>query len=113
MGSMNKSLYGIDKNDLDQMIQIIAKNPKIESITLFGSRAKGNHSIGSDIDLSLQGKHLNSVDIINASIETDELFLPYKIDFVIFEHINEPKLVEHITRVGIVLYRNSDADPIQ
>jgi len=44
-------------------------------------------------------------DVLNLSLEIDELFLPYKFDLIIFDRIREKALVEHINRVGIVLFQ--------
>ncbi len=38
------------------------------------------------------------------SVKLDDLNLPYNIDLVNYQTINEPALKEHINRVGIVFY---------
>jgi uncharacterized protein len=99
-----KNDFNFGVSDIDQVISILRKNPRIGKIILFGSRAKGNYRSGSDVDLSISGKDLHINDILNASIEIDQLNLPYKFDLIIHERIKEPLLLEHINRVGIVLY---------
>ncbi len=94
-------LTDAEKNDL---VAILEKNRKIEQVILFGSRVKGNYKAGSDIDLSLIGKDLKLDDIVNAMIEIDKLFLPYKIDIIIYDRIEEKALKEHIDRVGITIF---------
>lgn len=96
--------YGISSADIQQVISVIAKNQKIEKIILFGSRAKGNFRNGSDVDLSLKGNGININDVLDISIDIDNLSLPYKFDFVIYDRINEEALLEHINRVGIILF---------
>jgi predicted nucleotidyltransferase len=96
--------YGLENFVISQIVTILERNPKIEKVILFGSRAKGNFQNGSDVDLSLIGKELELNDIINASIEIDNLALPYRFDFVIYDRIKEKALLEHIDRVGITLY---------
>jgi len=34
----------------------------------------------------------------------DDLLLPYKFDLSIFSNIDDPEVLEHIRRVGIVFY---------
>ncbi|MCF6172138.1 MAG: nucleotidyltransferase domain-containing protein [Bacteroidales bacterium] len=96
--------YGLLKSDLNNVVSILNKNKKISGVILFGSRAKGNFKEGSDVDLALKGTALNLNDIIDLSLEIDQLFLPYKFDLIIFDRIKEAALIEHINRVGIVLY---------
>ncbi len=45
--------YGLEVSDIDNIIAILIRNKKISEIVLFGSRAKGNYSNGSDIDLAI------------------------------------------------------------
>lgn len=74
---------------------------------LFGSRAKGNYQTGSDIDLTLVGKDLNSSVLSHVSWELDDLLLPYKIDLSLFSELRHARLVEHINRVGIPIYERA------
>ncbi len=102
---MNKVVnYGLGKSNIDAIVSVFSKNIKISAAILFGSRAKGNFSQGSDVDIALKGNGLNLDDLLNASLEIDDLLLPYKFDLIIFERIKEQTLIEHINRVGIKLY---------
>ena len=102
---MNKVVnYGLGKSNIDAIVSVFSKNIKISTAILFGSRAKGNFSQGSDVDIALKGNGLNLDDLLNASLEIDDLLLPYKFDLIIFERIKEQALIEHINRVGIKLY---------
>ncbi|NLJ78852.1 MAG: nucleotidyltransferase domain-containing protein, partial [Tissierellia bacterium] len=69
-----------------------------------GSRAKGNYRNGSDIDLALLGKDLDLQYINRIHLDIDELYLPYKLDLVIYSRIENNDLIDHIDRVGIVIY---------
>lgn len=40
-------------------------------------------------------------------LELDELYLPYDFDLVIFEKIENEDLIDHINRVGIIIYQRS------
>jgi predicted nucleotidyltransferase len=104
----NLNPYGLQESDLDALISLLKKNSKIDEIILFGSRAKGTFNNGSDIDLALKGSNLNLQDILDATLETEKLLLPYKLDLIIFNRVKEPSLTDHINRVGIVLYKRGD-----
>lgn len=102
--------YGLDNDAINQIISVLTENSKINEVILFGSRAKGNFRNGSDVDLSLIGKELQLNDVLNASIAIDDLSLPYKFDIVIYDRITEKALIDHINRIGIVLFdRNNPA----
>ena len=97
--------YGIPRADLEALISELKNNNNILEIILFGSRAKGTFSNGSDIDIALKGKELSLKDILDATCEVEKLLLPYKLDLVLYDRINEPDLVDHIDRVGVSLFR--------
>ena len=97
--------YGIPRADLEALISELKNNSNILEIILFGSRAKGTFSNGSDIDIALKGNELSLKDILDATYEVEKLLLPYKLDLVLYDRINEPDLVDHIGRVGVSLFR--------
>jgi uncharacterized protein len=96
--------YGLLKEDIKSLVSIISSNDKVDKIILFGSRAKGNYTNGSDIDLAIKGHLLKLNDLLDLKIKIDNLSLPYKIDIIIYGSINEPDLISHIDRIGISLY---------
>lgn len=96
--------YGILETDMINIISVLSTNPKTEKVVLFGSRAVGNFGPGSDIDISWVGEDLELGDVVEAGLKYDKLFLPYKLDLVIYRQIKEKALIEHIERVGIGLY---------
>jgi uncharacterized protein len=96
--------YGIPHELWNSIISTIQSSEKVTGITLFGSRAKGSHKNGSDIDFALMGKELTTKDIISISKALDDLDLPWQIDLLIFDSITEQSLIEHIKRCGIRIY---------
>jgi predicted nucleotidyltransferase len=97
-------MYGLKQQEIDSIINIFASFPEVEYAVLYGSRAKGNFKEGSDIDLVLKGKKLNTTILNKISWEIDDLLLPYTFDLSIFQHITNSELIEHIERVGIIFY---------
>ena len=99
--------YGLKKKNIAKVKDIFAGHKEIESVILYGSRAKGNYRPGSDIDLTLKGKNINLSLLNKISLELDDLVLPYTFDLSIFDRINSSDLLEHIERVGVVFWSGS------
>lgn len=92
--------FGISPIHWQKILSLFVPYKQIESVILFGSRAMGNFRKGSDIDLCLKG-NIDS-DIIPKILNEYELFfLPWKLDIVIWNQIQNSDLKEHIQRVGI------------
>ncbi|MEI8342620.1 MAG: nucleotidyltransferase domain-containing protein [Verrucomicrobiota bacterium] len=90
-------------HELALMTRVFRRHPEISTATLFGSRAKGNHSTRSDVDLALSGV-LDPLRAEAIAAELDELPLPYRFEVQSLDHITHQELREHIKRVGIVVY---------
>lgn len=73
----------------------------MEKVILFGSRAKGCHHPGSDIDLTIVGDDITATERDRILLDLDDLFLPYTIDLNLFRQITSEDLREHIERVGV------------
>ncbi|MBG0781990.1 MAG: nucleotidyltransferase domain-containing protein [Bacteroidales bacterium] len=94
---------GLSINDLESIRRVIKSFPKIDDAVLFGSRAKGTYSNGSDIDIALKGGNILLNDRLDLSNTLEELLLPFKFDLIIYDRITESALIDHINKVGISL----------
>ncbi len=97
---MNK--FGLPQKTIASLNQVFVQHPNIKEVILYGSRAKGNFRDGSDIDLTLKGEKLDMNTLLKIENQIEELLLPYKIDLSIYHQIENPDLVEHIDRVGVL-----------
>jgi uncharacterized protein len=95
--------FGLPLRTLDLMRSVLASHAGIHRALVYGSRAKGNFRVGSDIDLTLDAPELTLSDLLCISGELDELMLPYTIDLSLLQHIKNPGLLRHIERVGKLL----------
>jgi len=103
--------FGLEQNTLDAITACLASNNKIEEVIIYGSRAKGNFKIGSDIDLTIKGQDLDLTDLNKLENQIDDLLLPYKFDISIFTQITNEGLIDHIKRVGLrFFYRIEESD---
>lgn len=100
--------YGLSLEDIDKIRTVFAGHPEVERAILYGSRAKGTFRPNSDIDLCLQGDELSLSQLGQLENQLDDLLLPYKIDLSIYRQIDNPALLEHIDRLGIIFYEDTD-----
>jgi len=98
-------MFGLDKSDIQNIINKAKSIESIDELCLFGSRAMGNYTSGSDIDIALKGDNLNLNTILELSMAIDELELPYQFDLVIYDRINEAALKKHIDTAGHTIYK--------
>jgi uncharacterized protein len=96
--------YGISDTDFQAILTIFRDTSEVEEVILYGSRAKGTHRPGSDIDLAVKGPELTHSLFIDLLIILDELDLLYRIDVVRYESIKNQDLLDHIRRVGVRVY---------
>jgi predicted nucleotidyltransferase len=97
--------YGLSDKVISKIIQVFMQFPKIEKAVLYGSRAKGNYKKGSDIDLVIKGDNITISYLAKIRNAIDDLLLPYMVDLCWFDTIDNPSLINHINRVGIILYK--------
>ena len=84
--------------------------PQVERVILYGSRAKGNYRVGSDIDLTVEGEGLSLAQLLAMESQIDELLLPWMVDLSLKDRIDNPALLDHIARVGLPFYERGRAD---
>jgi len=102
---MNNGQFGLKEGDLEVIIQMLMKFPEIEKAKIFGSRAKGNHQAGSDVDIVIWTKNNISAWEL-PGILNEETLLPYKFDVLNYHEIANAELKEHINRAGIKIYQD-------
>ena len=92
---------------IDMIIKLINKELKPQKIILFGSRAKGNEYMGSDIDLCIEGaKKKNKRELRKLKEKVDEISGLYSVDIVIYEEIDE-NFRDIIIKTGKVIYEKN------
>jgi len=99
--------YGLSDQQLQQLQEVFARYPQVERVILYGSRAKGNYRANSDVDITLVGSLLTKTDLNNIDNEIDDMLFPFFFDISLMHHISNNDLLEHIQRVGKVLYENT------
>jgi len=99
---------GLSKQALQKMRGVLRDYPQIKRVLLYGSRAIGTYHPGSDIDLCIEGESLGLTELLSIENRIDDLLLPWKFDLSLLHQIDNPALLEHIRRVGVIFYPSQD-----
>lgn len=100
--------FGLSDYTIDQLRSVFRKHPEIDSVIVYGSRAKGNYREGSDIDLTLVGDDLTHEIRSKICMELDDLNTPYLMDVSVFHQLESKDLMDHINRVGKEFYKKEN-----
>lgn len=99
--------FGLSNEVINQINQVFRDYPEIDKVIIYGSRAKGNYRVGSDIDLMLISDNVSYSMLLKIISALDELLLPYSIDLSCYQQIENPNLLEHINRIGQIFYQKA------
>ncbi|QEN06322.1 nucleotidyltransferase domain-containing protein [Thiospirochaeta perfilievii] len=95
---------GLSVATINILVEAFSKYPEIDDVILYGSRAKGNYTSRSDIDLVVKGiisRHI----ISKILLDLDDSDILYSVDLQSYNDLKNQELIDHIDRVGIVLYK--------
>lgn len=109
---MTADAFGLSAATIEKICAVLARHPAVARAVIYGSRAKGNHRPGSDIDLTLHAAAAREIDHRELAAildEIDDLLLPYTVDLSAFDQLEHPPLREHIERVGQVFYQRGES----
>ena len=101
---MSPQEFGLPATTLATIRRILADVPAVQKAVIYGSRAKGTHRPGSDIDLTLHGDALDLDILGQIATRLHDSPIPYQVDLSIFRLIEHDGLRNHIERVGQTFY---------
>ena len=96
--------FGLSDTVVKELQDVFRRHANIEKVLIFGSRSKGNYRAGSDIDLAVVGKGIDYRQLLDISMEIDDLELLYSIDLLDYQTKVGTPIGDHIDRVGQVFY---------
>ncbi|MEZ0484363.1 nucleotidyltransferase domain-containing protein [Fibrella aquatica] len=100
--------YGLAESDVQQFSEVFRKYNEVKQVTLFGSRAMNTQRPGSDIDLALSTSNLPFARLLDIASQLDELEMFYSFDVVDMNRLTNKALIDHIERVGVVIYEAAE-----
>lgn len=98
---------GLENREISNLQTIFKKYENVKEVVLYGSRAKGNFTSRSDIDLVITNSTIDRFVIANILMDIDESNIPYSVDLQDYNTIKNDDLKNHINRLGIQLYKKS------
>jgi len=96
--------FGLPPATLEKLNSVFAQHAAIDSVLLYGSRAKGNYRASSDIDLTIKGGEIPFDELMQIENEIDDLMLPYTVDLSQYRQLENADLIAHIDKVGVAIY---------
>ncbi len=96
--------FGLLPQTLKKLNSVFAQHRTIDSVLIYGSRAKGNYRTGSDIDLTIIGDEISFTELMQIEDQIDDLMLPYTVDLSQYSQLENVDLIAHIDRVGVAIY---------
>lgn len=96
---------GLRKDQYEEIVGILSGIDHIEEAIVYGSRAKGNYRKFSDIDLTLKGDSVTNADLYRLDDLLYMTYLPYMFDLSIYRDLKNRELIDHIERVGKVIFK--------
>ncbi|WP_256625851.1 HI0074 family nucleotidyltransferase substrate-binding subunit [Selenomonas ruminantium] len=99
------TLYTIKIRFWQEILKILQKHSgMLEWVKLFGSRARGDARISSDVDLAVYG---NADAITKLSIAFEDSSLPYTFDIIDYKRQTNEKLKQAIDRDGKLIFSSA------
>lgn len=98
--------FGLPERTINELMQFFKSRPNIEKVMIFGSRAKGNYSNGSDIDFAVWTDDEYAYRLAS---DLYDLPTPYKFDVVNYKTLTHQGMKDSIDRDGVLFYiKNHD-----
>ena len=99
-------MYGLSIKQFKTLLEILsAKKESISQVKIFGSRARGDYKVTSDIDLAIIFTRQIQTSL-SAAFENSNL--PYTIDIIDYNEVKNKNLLENINRDGKILFANNE-----
>lgn len=91
----------LEQKIVDEIVSICHKYEYISKVILFGSRARGDNSIKSDIDLAVYCDNSIADFIEDVEMNTTTLL---EFDFSDMKDIHDELFIDQVKKEGVVIY---------
>ncbi len=101
---MSTSPLGLSPFVIRTLQRVFAQYPAIRQVRVFGSRAEGRQSPGSDIDLAIFAPDMDEKTFARLWADIDEQPIAFKMDVLHADKLNNTALKHDIETHGISIY---------
>jgi predicted nucleotidyltransferase len=91
-----------------KIISILSNERKVKQAILFGSRARGDSKINSDIDLALVGYDIP----VSLNTKLRDAAGLYTLDIVRMDGLDNDSLIANIERDGVLIYGREETSAL-
>lgn len=91
--------YGLSEETYNKIKEIVKKYSNYQ-FYIFGSRARGDYKVNSDIDIAIMN-FVDDKEKFKIKNEFDLLNIPYTIDLIFTQDVTKKEFLDSIKREGI------------
>ena len=96
-----KNNFGISERSLTEILNLFNELDTLKKVYIFGSRARGDYKIESDIDLAIESETDIKLRLLN---KLNDVRCILKFDVVDMNNLKNEKLLSNIRKDGILIY---------
>ena len=96
--------YGISESILKLITTTCQTFPAVKHVIIYGSRARGDYKLGSDIDLAIDAPNMDSSTFSRLWNALDDLPIIYSMDIVHLQSLQNKPLRNAIQREGCIIW---------
>jgi len=97
---MNK--FGLPEDVFADILKVLRRYPEIKHAKIFGSRAKGNYTRYSDVDIAIFADINTGYRLVqDIQHDLDELDVIYTFDVLHYDSTSNAEIRAHVDRVGV------------
>jgi uncharacterized protein len=100
---------GISERFIKEVVAYCTNHTAINRVVLFGSRARGEQSNRSDIDLAITTVNCSHSEQNLIAQAIEEMTTPSKIDILFTNRLQKEKLLANINKEGMIIYEQGQA----
>jgi predicted nucleotidyltransferase len=98
-------MFDLPKKNKTRIIDTLSKESTVEQAIIFGSRARGDSKLNSDIDIALIGCNIP----ISLNTKLRDSAGLYQLDIIRVEDLDNASLLANIKRDGVVIYGKEES----
>lgn len=102
--------FGLRDTDIQYMHDLFRQHPEIDEVWIYGSRARGTHRPGSDVDLALVGPDVTFGIVVHIHFVLEEDSpMPFFFDVTHWNTVRDEKFKEKVRLTSQLIYQKTSS----